>query len=216
MYDVFISHSRVDRRFVDRLISFLDKKQLTCWLDKKDLPPAEIWRSELQEAIIDADNFVFIISPNSVDSEFCTQEINWAVKYNKRIIPIFLKVLRQDQKLDSALSERQWLEIDTNNEEKSFYDIVTAVRNEQKWYKQGTEYLRGAQKWKNGKEVFLARPELETARAWMEKGANMNPGPTKLQIKYIHESESYHLKEAKKWEKLYSKSIARQMARSHT
>ncbi|SMO81923.1 WD40 repeat [Saccharicrinis carchari] len=212
MYDAFISYSRNDRQFVNQLMAYLGTKELSCWLDQKDLPPAEIWRNELRDAIIDSDNFIFIISPHSVDSAFCDLEINWAVKNNKRIIPILFKTLRQNQKLNTALSERQWLRMDSLDNNKKFDVIASTIRNEQKWYKQGTEYLRGAQKWKAGKDIFLARPELEAARAWVEKGAGMNPGPSELQIKYIHESEAYHLKEAEKWEKLYTKSIARQLA----
>ena len=212
MADVFISYSRKDCHFVDKIVGYLEGKNLKCWLDTKDLPPAEVWRKELQDAIIDADNFVFVISPDSNDSEHCHTEIDWAVNHNKRMIPILYLPLSGDQKAPAGILKWQWLEIDRNDEEKSFGAIASAIRNEQKWYKQGTEYLRGARKWEAGQEVFLARLELEDARAWIEKGTSMKPGPSELQIKYIHESEAYHLREAERWEELYSKAIARQLA----
>jgi len=47
MSDVFISYSRKDRHFVDKVVGYLVRNDFTCWLDTKDLPPAEVWRSEL-------------------------------------------------------------------------------------------------------------------------------------------------------------------------
>ena len=69
MYDVFISYSRKDRDFVFRVTDHLADDNLTCQIDTKDIHPPEVWRNEIKDAIIDADNFLFVISPDSNDSE---------------------------------------------------------------------------------------------------------------------------------------------------
>ena len=40
----------------------------------------------------------------------------------------------------------------------------------------------------------------------------MKPGPSALQVRFIHESEAHHLREAERWEELYATALARQLA----
>jgi len=212
MYDAFISYSRKDKGFVDELVTFLVEKKCTCWLDKKDLPPAELWRDELKNAIVDSDNMIFIVSSSSIDSKHCNMELEYAAENNKRIIPVLFEDAENIGQIPEILSLRQWLEIDSSNIQKGGSSILKTINNEYKWRKQGTDYLRRAQNWEAGEGGLLPRVELEGARAWIESGAKIDPGPLELQIKYIHESEAFHLKEAEKWEALYAKSLAKQLA----
>jgi hypothetical protein len=88
MHDVFISYSRKDRDFVESVVQHLSHSEFTWWLDTRNLQPAEIWRSELKDAIIDADNVIFVISPDAIDSIYCKMELDFAVEHNKRVIPL--------------------------------------------------------------------------------------------------------------------------------
>jgi len=214
MHDVFVSYSRADRAFVDRLVNHITGADFTCWLDTKDLPPAEVWRQELEDAIIDADNFIFVVSPDSIDSKVCNIELQFALRHNKRIIPLLYRRLRGRQNLPDSLAERQWLEIDRIAEEKGFELIPPIIRNERKWYNQATEYLRRAANWESDPESggLLPLVEMAAARSWIEMGTKITPGPSELQIRYINESEAYHLREAQRWKDLYSKALARQLA----
>ena len=211
MHDVFISYSRKDRGFADTVVQHLTNAKFSCWLDTKDLNPAEIWRSELKDAIIDADNLIFVISPDSVDSQYCKMELDFAIEHHKRLIPLHYRPLNANQVLPSSLSERQWMQIDFTDAQAT-HRLVQVIRNEQKWRNQGTEYLRRAESWRAEKGGVLARVELESARGWLEKGTKMDPGPSELHIRYIQESEAFHLKEAERWKNLYANAVARQLA----
>jgi hypothetical protein len=75
MADVFISYSRTDRDFVRNLHNGLAKLNRDTRVDWEDVPKAGEWRLEIYAGIESADNFVFVISPESVASETCQREI---------------------------------------------------------------------------------------------------------------------------------------------
>ena len=54
--------------------------------------------------------------------------------------------------------------------------------------------------------------DFDSARGWLERGATLTPGPSELQVRFIHQSDAYHLREAERWEQLYAKALARQLA----
>ncbi|MEW7992509.1 MAG: toll/interleukin-1 receptor domain-containing protein [Candidatus Thiodiazotropha sp.] len=213
MTDVFISYSRKDTDFVDSLIAFLDQQQVSYFRDTKDLPPAVIWRDELRNAIINADNLLFIISPESVDSEYCRMELEFAAEHNKRLIPLQYRFTDQAA-IPQQLSKWQTLVFDGSARDQALNDTLKVIRQEREWHKQGSDYLRRAENWHADPEAwgFLAREELEPARRWIEKGSAMDPGATQLQLRYITESEAFHLQEAEKVQQLYAKALARQLA----
>lgn len=60
------------------------------WVDWQDIPLTADWWKEICTGIEAADNFIFIISPESVRSKVCFDEIQRAVVHHKRIVPVLL------------------------------------------------------------------------------------------------------------------------------
>src|SRR3712207_4131391 len=88
MTDVFISYSRKDKAFVQTLHKAIEAAGKDAWFDWEVIPlTADCW-AEIQEGIETADSFVFIISPDSVASKVCIQEIDHATAHKKRIVPV--------------------------------------------------------------------------------------------------------------------------------
>ena len=88
MSDVFISYSRKDRAFVDRLHQALEKRNLTVWVDLEGILPSAEWMVTIRGAIDEAEAVLFVISPDSIASEICGDELAHAVARNKRLIPV--------------------------------------------------------------------------------------------------------------------------------
>lgn len=88
MADVFISYSRLDKEFVGQLREFLIAKDQEVWIDWESIPPSQAWWSEIQKGIAKANNFVLVMSPNSMASPICQMEIEYARQLKKRIIPV--------------------------------------------------------------------------------------------------------------------------------
>jgi hypothetical protein len=66
MTEAFISYSRKDLAFVKRLYEALKQQNREIWVDWNDIPLAADWRQEIFVGINQADNFVFVISPDSI------------------------------------------------------------------------------------------------------------------------------------------------------
>lgn len=88
MNQTFISYSRKDSEFVAILTSHLKRMGIDPWVDKEDIPSASLWRQEILVGIQFCHNFIYVISPDSVHSEYCDIELNHALALNKRIIPV--------------------------------------------------------------------------------------------------------------------------------
>src|ERR1700689_3569341 len=68
---VFISYSRTDLAFADRLVTALEARGLHILIDKRDLPLLEEWQRELSGFIRQADAVVYVVSPASIVSQWC-------------------------------------------------------------------------------------------------------------------------------------------------
>lgn len=108
MATVFVSYSRADRTFVERLCMALVEVGQDVWLDAEKIPPWADWRAGIEHGIEEADAFAFVISPESLASEVCRHELNHALAHGKRIVP----VLRRDAEsngMPESLAARQWI-----------------------------------------------------------------------------------------------------------
>jgi hypothetical protein len=91
--DVFISYSRRNSAFVKQLADSLTAQGKNIWLDQTKEPligitPGSKWWDEIRHGIETADNFLFVISPDSVVSPYCNAEICHAMQFGKRIITV--------------------------------------------------------------------------------------------------------------------------------
>jgi len=93
MNQVFISYSRTDRDFVRQLHGALDKVNRDTWVDWEDIPLTAEWREEIYAGIEAADDFIFVISPESVRSSMALEELACAASNNKRLIPIIYRTV---------------------------------------------------------------------------------------------------------------------------
>ena len=86
--EVFISYSRKNVEFARKLVKAIyDNGRENVWIDWEDIEYAEDWWHKIQIGIDSAENFLFILSPDSVQSKVCYDEVDYAVKSGKRIIP---------------------------------------------------------------------------------------------------------------------------------
>ncbi len=109
MADVFISYSRVDQDFVRVLHQALAQSQCDAWVDWEDIPLSADWWKEIQAGIDAANTFIFVISPDSLKSEVCRQEIDYAVANHKRMMPIVWRDGFDRTLVPPALGKHNWL-----------------------------------------------------------------------------------------------------------
>jgi len=106
MPHVFFSYARENVEFTRRAHAELLAQGQEVWVDWKDIPPSAEWPAELNRAIEAADAVLFIISPDSVASKPCLNEIRHAIANKKRIITL----LYADAMLPAEVSAIQWID----------------------------------------------------------------------------------------------------------
>ncbi|MEL6271460.1 MAG: toll/interleukin-1 receptor domain-containing protein, partial [Chloroflexota bacterium] len=101
--DIFVSYSRKDKPFVERLVKAFQDAGRDVWVDWEDIPLTAEWREEIRKGIEEADNFLIVISPDAMRSEvILNTEIAHAVKHNKRFVPVLHRRLEPDQKVPDS------------------------------------------------------------------------------------------------------------------
>src|ERR1022692_1754234 len=107
-HDVFISYSRKDKEFVRRLEEALQARGRQAWVDWEGIRPTEEFMQAIYRAIEGADTFIFVLSPDSVCSKVCAQEIAHAVAQNKRMVPLVAREVNAADVPD-ALAKLNWI-----------------------------------------------------------------------------------------------------------
>src|SRR5262249_4561481 len=90
---VFISYSREDLDFADQLDIALRLLGFETSLDRHAISGGEQWRERLRNLIREADTVVFVLSPSSMASDICGWEVEEAVRFQKRVIPVVCRAL---------------------------------------------------------------------------------------------------------------------------
>ena len=88
MSEVFISYSRKDIGPVRRMHAALAARERQTWVDWEGIPPTAEWMQEIRGAIDAAQAFAFVLSPDSLASRVCREELEHAVAQGKRLIPV--------------------------------------------------------------------------------------------------------------------------------
>jgi len=89
MLDIFISYSRENQDIAKGLIQDLKSLEHKVWYDE-DLSGGKVWWDHILKKILECDLFVYVLSPNSLDSYACKSELSYAIALNKRILPVLV------------------------------------------------------------------------------------------------------------------------------
>ncbi|MFZ4829139.1 MAG: SUMF1/EgtB/PvdO family nonheme iron enzyme [Phototrophicaceae bacterium] len=90
MADTFISYSRADSAFVAEFIPLLEGSGFKIWYDQHIRGGEDWWQLILQQ-IAEADVFIYLLSNDSLESEYCRSEFLEAIRLNKRVLPIVVR-----------------------------------------------------------------------------------------------------------------------------
>ena len=94
--DVFLSYSREDKEFAEgRLTKALAERGKDVWIDVEDIRGgASDWRASVWAGIEAAKVVVFVLTPDSLASKVCGEELAQADELNKRIVPVLQRSVK--------------------------------------------------------------------------------------------------------------------------
>ena len=87
---VFLSYSKRDAAFVERLGHDLHVRKYDVWIDSADIVGSghDRWRRSIVVGIRESAAVIVVLSPNSVKSENVERELSVAAENKKRVIPL--------------------------------------------------------------------------------------------------------------------------------
>lgn len=186
--DVFIAYSRVDSDLARKLNDALQIQGKTTWFDQESIASGADFQQEIYRGIESATNFLFIISPSSVNSPYCADEVEYAKKLNKRIVTVLYKAVATE--LPASLASIQW--IDFNKQNGDFYanfgELVRTLDTDLEYRRSHTRLLVKALEWEREKRdpsYLLRGKDLADSEQWLKLGATKHPEATQLQTDYI-------------------------------
>jgi WD40 repeat protein/DNA-binding MarR family transcriptional regulator len=186
--NVFLSYSRRNKPFVERLHASLEATERQVWVDWENIPVAVDWWKEIELGIELADTFIFVLSPDSVQSKVCGQEIEHAVKHNKRLVPVVHQDVAPDQ-VHPELSRLNWIMMRPDDDfEASFQGLLQALDRNIDYVRSHTRILLRALEWdRHGRDAsyLLRGKDLQLANGYLAQGRQEEPKPTPLHHQYV-------------------------------
>lgn len=192
--DVFVSYSRADSDFARRLNDALQIQGKRTWFDQESIASGTDFQQEIYRGIESSDTFLFILSPSSVSSPYCADEVEYAQKLNKRVVTVLHRPV-ESANLHPVLAAVQWLDFNQREGDFSanFKELLRVLDTDQAHLHAHTRLLVRAIEWdsKGRKDSFLLRgDDLAEAEQWLAQGTTRNPQPTDLHQDYITTSRN--------------------------
>jgi WD40 repeat protein len=129
MNRVFISYSRRNRTFAERLARDLSDAGLDVWVDFRQIHAGEMWEQEIYRGLERSEIVVVCLSPQAVASEWVRREVSIAREQEKFILPVMaidaLTDLRAQPDINWLLSV-QYIEFEDRYEQ-AFPELLRAL-----------------------------------------------------------------------------------------
>ena len=192
MNELFVSYSRKDTEFARKLTERLKAEGMDAWVDWQDIPPSVDWMNEIKKGIEEADIFLFLVSPDSIASTVCAEELEHGIVNGKRIIP----VIARDFDANSApktITHLNWIFFSRPQDhfDEAFGKLVTAIQTDYDWVQVHKRLQVKALEWqrRDAEESLLLRgKDLEDAEAQFKVNGQKEPLPTDVQLVYLEKS----------------------------
>lgn len=194
MTRLFISYAREDIDFVRRLHEALVSQGLDTWVDWEGIPPAAEWLRKIELAVEAADAVVYVISPDSLESNVCQQEVVHAVRHHKRLLPAVLREPAPGTPAASAMTDAvrrlNWIFFNRPQDDfdKAAALVAKAARTDLAWVESHTRFLQRALEWQaSGQDdsFLLVKTDLVAAEQWLAQAPDKDPPPAQVHSDYI-------------------------------
>jgi formylglycine-generating enzyme required for sulfatase activity len=188
---VFISYSRKDMEFADRLEAALKTRGFEVLIDREEIYAFEDWWKRLQALIGGADTVVFVLSPDAVISKVALKEVAHAASLNKRFAPIVCRRV-EDSAVPEALRRLNFIFFDEPDHFEASADrLGQALQTDIVWIRRHTEFGEIARRWTEAGRpggMLLRPPVLDQAEAWLAFRPGGAPEPTAETEAFIAQS----------------------------
>jgi len=102
---LFVSYARVDKPYCVQIVETLEVHET--WLDQR-LYAGQHWWKEILRRLDWCEGLVYLLSPDSIASEYCRKEFDLAIDLGRQIFPV---LIREDTPIPDWLSQYQYADL---------------------------------------------------------------------------------------------------------
>jgi hypothetical protein len=156
---IFISYSRQDSAFVDRLARNLVLRRHNVWMDRWEMNVGDSLIDKIQSAITDSSAILVVLSRHSVSSEWCKKELNSSLmrELAERKV-LLLPCVIDDCEIPLFLREKLYADFKGNPDEalSQLNDALLRITNRQQGRLESPDFHTDwAYDWKQGKKTGI-------------------------------------------------------------
>lgn len=118
---LFISYARVDKHYCTQIIDLLDTHEI--WYDRR-LHVGQKWWDEIARRLRWAQGFVYLLSPESISSQYCQKEMDIARRLGKKIFPV---IIQPRTPIPDALLEYQYADFSNGLTVQAVKSLLDAI-----------------------------------------------------------------------------------------
>lgn len=188
---VFLDYSRKDIEFARRIADALTSRGYQLWVDWESIPPSVDWMREIEKGIVEADVFLFLISPDSIRSKISEKQLEIVARNGKRLIPLIVRDIKADE-APQQIANLNWIFFrETDDFDVALERLITAISTDYEWLQVHRRLQVQALEWEQGgrDDGYLLRGKpLQDAELALAAAEIKTPPPTQLQMEYVSES----------------------------
>jgi tetratricopeptide (TPR) repeat protein len=192
--NIFISYSRKDINFVDRLGAALITRKFKPLIDRTDILAFEEWWKRIKALIISADTVVFVVSPDAVCSTICAEEVSFAASLKKRIAPVVCRPCDINA-VPETLRQLNFISFAGRADFESTVDnLAKALTTDIEWIRKHTWFTEVACRWDfagRPNTMLLRGGELLAAEQWLSSQPSLGRHQNDLQLAFISTSRNH-------------------------
>jgi hypothetical protein len=127
---VFVSYSRANRSFVDRLIPDLQARGIKVWIDKQGLKPGTPnWEQTLGGAIGASTAILLVATPDSRKSAYVGDELGIAEMYQRPVYPVWASGDQWPDSIRMGYGSIQFIDARGDHYTEALREIVSLLGN---------------------------------------------------------------------------------------
>jgi Sulfatase-modifying factor enzyme 1/TIR domain len=118
---LFVSYARVDKRYCQQIIDLLDMHDV--WYDNR-LRMGQNWWDEIAGRLYWCEGFIYLLSPDSVASEYCQRELEIANELKKPVFPV---LIHKSTKIPENLAQIQYADFSNGLDVTAVKTLLSAI-----------------------------------------------------------------------------------------
>jgi formylglycine-generating enzyme required for sulfatase activity len=209
---VFLSYSRKDKDFTNKLAASLTANGYVADFDQSQFDPANVdsgisaedeWWQRLQQMIAGADVMVFVVSPASAASTVCDEEIAYARGLGKRIIPVLHRTIdfaKAPPRLSALNIKISFVEDMGATFETGLASLCAALAIDVDWYRESKRLTALAARWDQQDrpdDLLLTQADVRAIGDLLEKRPRSAPDVSPILVDIRNETRNRHDREAR-------------------